>query len=152
MGSAPAIDMAVDIMAVDYVSSAILAISRGNDSLGRVFHLVSPHTTDLKQVCNWVAAAGYPVILKPYSVWRDDLDRVASHSNGALAPLAALFPRMAPEDSVQVPRTRVDCRNTLAQIEGSGIDCPKATIDLIKIYLNYLSAAGLIKKPTTLRT
>jgi len=51
----------VDMTPVDYVSSAIVHLSRQKESLGKAFHLVNPHSLHLSKLVNEINALGYPL-------------------------------------------------------------------------------------------
>jgi len=61
LGSAPDLDLMVNMTPVDYVSKSIIHLSRQKESLGKAFHLVNPHPLDLsKLVANQRARLPHP--------------------------------------------------------------------------------------------
>jgi amino acid adenylation domain-containing protein/thioester reductase-like protein len=147
MGSAPDIDMTVDIMPVDYAAAALVELSRRHDCNGRVFHLTSDTPTHLSDVCGWVASAGFELAVRPYSEWREQLEELCRNGDTPLAPLAAFFPRLPSIERLSVPQVSYDCANTLRALDGAGVSCRKADGKLMAAYLGYLIKTGVLTDP-----
>ncbi len=123
----------LNIVPVDYVVDAMdhLAHKEGLD--GRVFHLTDPKPHKVGEVMNLVAeAAGAPQF-----TMRIDARMAAFIPKSVTGPLAKLPPvaRMRRQflKDLQIPEealgfltypTKFDCRDTLRELKGSGIECP----------------------------
>ena len=146
MESFPEVDMQVDLLPVDYVSAAIVSISLRPESAGNVFHLVSPDPVPVGQISEWMRSFGFTATRTPYSQWRERLNELSGDSDHPLAPLSSFFPSVAAGDRLELPRSKFECANTLAALEGTGIHCPEASGKLMRIYTEYLIARGLISR------
>ncbi len=123
----------LNIVPVDYVADAMdyLAHKEGLD--GRVFHLTDPKPHKVGEVMNLVAAAA----AAPQFTMRIDARMAAFIPKSVTGPLAKLPPvaRMRRQflKDLQIPEealgfltypTKFDCRDTLRELKGSGIECP----------------------------
>ncbi|MEM8781088.1 MAG: thioester reductase domain-containing protein, partial [Cyanobacteria bacterium P01_G01_bin.49] len=70
LGSAPVGNMMLDIMPVDYVTQAIIHLSKQSESWGKVFHLVHPQAVSVDVLFEQLNTMGYPVKRLPYRKWR----------------------------------------------------------------------------------
>jgi amino acid adenylation domain-containing protein/thioester reductase-like protein len=147
MGAVPELDVHVDLVPVDYVSQAIVRLSQRPDSLGRRFHLNNPRPMPFRDVLAWLnhspfAAQGLAVEAVPFDQWRQKLFDLASQFGGPAAnPFLPLLEEVAVE---QVFMPAFDCRQTLAGLAGSDVDCPPVSPELLATYLSYFSNRGLI--------
>jgi amino acid adenylation domain-containing protein/thioester reductase-like protein len=124
--SAPDLDWKLDMTPVDYVSKAIVHISRQQASLGRAFHLVNPQPTPLSQVIELLTSFGHRIEPVSFEQWKTLLNN-RQNALSALAP-AILTPIGEPE----LTRLEIwlagshlfDCHNTRVRLEGSGLSCP----------------------------
>ncbi|OAD20502.1 thioester reductase domain-containing protein, partial [Candidatus Thiomargarita nelsonii] len=92
LGIAPTVDTMVDVMPVDYVSRAVIHLSRQRESLGKAFHLFNPSPLPWKELINWICSLGYPLEQTSIDRWRIELLHQAEHSTeNALHPLLPLF-------------------------------------------------------------
>ena len=151
LGYVPALiaDERVEMTPVDYVSQAIVALSRRKASLGQAFHLFNPVTVSVSSLVTWVNELGYPVQQTTYEAWLDELTRATegeASAENALAPLAPLFPKEGPQEqrAVQVPRRPFDNRNALLELAGTSIICPRIDARLLATYLSYLVRSGFL--------
>jgi thioester reductase-like protein len=174
LGCAPELDAATDMTPVDYVSKAIVHLSRQPHSVGKVFHLANQHPVHVMDMVAWIRSYGYPLNLLPYAKWREELTLLSKHSkaNGAasLAPLFSLKlsendPRekLHNEDAVDglvsiilaqfaSSSVKVDCRNALAGLDGSSIECPPIDANLFEGYLSYFIQNGFLQASQVRRT
>jgi hypothetical protein len=78
----------------------------------------------------------------PFDQWRQKLFDLASQFGGPAAnPFLPLLEEVAVE---QVFMPAFDCRQTLAGLAGSDVDCPPVSPELLATYLSYFSNRGLI--------
>lgn len=165
--TAPDLDAGTDMTPVDYVSKAIIHLSRQRSALGKAFHLVNPRPVHVRDMVSWVCSFGYPIELIPYDRWRADLMERASTSRwNAAFSLAPLFSMRLSENE---PRARLheadgldrlgtvivsqyaassvqfDSRNTLTGLEGSSIICPPIDAHVFEVYLSYFNRSGFLK-------
>jgi amino acid adenylation domain-containing protein/thioester reductase-like protein len=144
-----------DITPVDYVSGAIVRLSRRQGSLGRAFHLVNPRPTDLRRVLDALRSFGFGVQEVPADEWQAELaaqvlDR--GEGSGALV-LSALLAGATSRQAAHSPGGKmpgvVDCQETVAELAAAGLSCPEVTTDLLHRFLAYCVRAGLVEAPAS---
>jgi amino acid adenylation domain-containing protein/thioester reductase-like protein len=150
LGSAPDLDLKMSWTPVDYVSRAIVHLSRQRASQGKAFHLVTPHTLPLGQLVNELQAFGYSIQWTDYKQWQAQLVKVASSQvENALSPLLFLLTQWNSGSEHSYLETAAlvsqafDCRNTLAGLSGSDIVCPHVDAKLLRTYFSYLGLKQL---------
>ncbi len=122
----------VNMVPVDYVADAIDAIARRDDVDGQTFHLVDPSPPRFRDTYNLVAdAAGAPRMgrfrVSDLGKWIPGVSNVASQL-GSVRFLRAQYlealgiPAIVAE--AQNRSVEYDASNTLAALEGSGVECP----------------------------
>ncbi len=165
LGSAPNLDLKLSLTPVDYVSRSIVHLSRQPASLGKAFHLVSPHAVPLGQIVNELQAIGYSIQWTDYKQWQAQLLNVASSQvDNALSPLLFLFTQWNSENQLSYLETAAlvsqvfDCHNTLAGLAettlgstGRGtarIVCPAIDSRLLRAYFSYLGLKDLGNCPS----
>ncbi|HLH61201.1 MAG TPA: amino acid adenylation domain-containing protein [Ktedonobacteraceae bacterium] len=136
----------LEMTPVDYVSQAIVALSKRKASLGQAFHLFNTSTTRVSDLIRWINDSGYEVRQLEYEAWLAELERAIQDStDNALVPLAPLFPRQAPIEQVPVPKLVFDNRNTLLGLSGTSITCPPGDASLIQTYLSFMVKRGFLQ-------
>jgi amino acid adenylation domain-containing protein/thioester reductase-like protein len=155
LGSVPDIAELVDMTPVDYVSKAVVHLSREKTLLGKAFHLVNPYPIDLKDLVNWVRSFGYPLRLVSYRKWREDLISIARRSSDkTLHSLLPFFPNTEDEAQISILQEpsqpqiiQIDCQNTLEQLEGTSIICPSINSELLETYFSHFIHSGFLDAP-----
>ena len=140
----PEIDMLADTVAVDYVSRAIVHLARRDDSLGRNFHLCSPHPPHWSQVVELLESLlGTSIRRIPYPAWRTAL----SEARGSLfyRQFASMLPEADGEDdrslAGQLTRQRFpefDCRQTEAGLVGTGLQARALDREVLSPFIDHL--------------
>ena len=149
LGEAPAKKVAFNIVPVDYVSKAIINLSRKPSAIGKAFHLSNQHSANSLDIVNWINSLGYSVQLRPYSQWRKSVLEEAAQSNDhPLYPLLSIFtPNTAdtetPDDFIDAS-AQYSCKQTQETLQGIGIQCPVPDRALFRVYLNYLQHKKLL--------
>ncbi|HEX9922937.1 MAG TPA: thioester reductase domain-containing protein, partial [Anaerolineae bacterium] len=142
LGLYPDRNRALNIVPVDYVSRAIVHLSRQPGIWGQVFHLTNPQPTPLKDLVHWAGSLGATLQEASYREWRTALiDQVEQGIENELLPLLPFFS----SDSPQQIEQQVDCQNTLRYLAGSDIVCPPMTPSLIETYVAYLIDSGFLE-------
>jgi myxalamid-type nonribosomal peptide synthetase MxaA len=154
LGSVPEIDNLVDMTPVDYVSQAVIYLSKQKESIGEVFHLLNPQPIKLEELIEWVCSYGYPLQLTTYEEWRKKLIDTANHSSDqTLRSLLPLFPKGRYEDVISIPEglqpkmTQFDCENTLNKLADTSIVCPSINAELLENYFCYFARSGFLNYP-----
>jgi amino acid adenylation domain-containing protein/thioester reductase-like protein len=148
LGSAPDGEFLEGLVPVDYVSKAIVHLSKQQESLGKAFHLINPQLLDLKMLFNVIRSFGYPLQQLSYEQWRLKLVKIAETSpEHTLYSLIPFFPpRESTDAKSQLATLQFDCQNTLNALADS-IFCPPADEKLLRTYLSYLVRSNILKAP-----
>ncbi len=146
LGTVPDVDVLLDLTPVDYVSAAIVHLSR-KEARGGIFHLTNPDHVSLRHVVGVLERSGYPVRLQPYAEWYAGLLN-RNGSNGALGAGLTMLLGLGGTGARQVLQTlqyrHFECGKTLAALADSEIRCPAGDDRLLETYLGYLSRTGLL--------
>jgi amino acid adenylation domain-containing protein/thioester reductase-like protein len=151
MGSAPDLELKMNLTPVDYVSQGIIHLSKQKESLGKVFHLVNPHVITLKQLVDYIRSLGYPIKLVDYDLWRIQLQNLDILENNALTPLKSLFnPRNNEKEPTYLETLvlgKFSCQNAIDGLKGTTILCPAVDNDLLKRYFSYFIKSRFLTDP-----
>lgn len=154
LGSVSDRDIQLDLSPVDYVSQAIVHLSRQKESLGKTFHLVNPQPLPLSEMVNYMRSLGYPIERVSESQWRSQLFNAANSPDNALYPLLSIYSEEdSDRDSDSQDRDRdssiqqFDCQNTLTGLAGTSIVCPPVDTKLLDTYFSYLIQTGFLNPP-----
>ncbi|NEP09216.1 MAG: amino acid adenylation domain-containing protein [Symploca sp. SIO2C1] len=149
LGSAPDLDLKLSLTPVDYVSRAIVHLSQQPTSLGKAFHLVSPHALHFRELVKSIHDFGYFIQWSDYDQWQAKLLKVASaQADNALSPLLFLFTDWVTGNERPYLETAAlvsqafDYQNTLAGIAGTNTVCPAVDTSLLQTYFAYLLKRG----------
>lgn len=143
-GSAPDLDITIDMSPVDYVSKAIVYLSKHKESLGQIFHLVNPQSLHLSQFIKEIRALGYPIEQIEYAQWLSELRNVAiSSQENALGAMLPLFTEKMTGTQLSYLELssiglQFDCQNTLRKLVDTSIVCPPVDSKLLGSYFSYL--------------
>jgi amino acid adenylation domain-containing protein/thioester reductase-like protein len=152
LGSVPALiaEERLELTPVDYVSQAIVALSRRKASSGQVFHLFNPLTISIGELIEYANTSGYPVQQVAYDAWADTLaETIEGTTDNALAPLAPLFPRKGQAvQQEQVLQRTFGNQHALAGLADTSITCPPADGKLLSTYFAYLVQSGFLPAPS----
>jgi hypothetical protein len=92
----------------------------------------------MSAVLSFFRSVGYQFEELPFAELRRLFEDATFHSN-ALFPFQTALESMD-DRNFQLPR--YDCRQTMAELEGSGIVCPPVDEALLGLYVNYLRSVG----------
>jgi len=157
LGSMPNLDIQLNLSPCDYVSKAIVYLSRQAESLGKAFHLRNPQPLHLREMTKYICFLGYPLELISYHEWRSQLVNQIDSSENALYPLMSIFSEEARMQAKYTESTgeksrpavqKFDCHNTLSGLANSSIACPPVDAELFSIYFSYLTQIGFLNYPT----
>jgi thioester reductase-like protein len=145
LGAAPQLAGAsLDLTPVDFVSSALVHLSRRSDSVGKAFNLVNPAPIAWNRLVELIRRFGYPIEVVSFQEWLRQL-RSAEDSNAlhALRGLVELTPK---ELLVNLPP--FDRRNTLTGLSDSSIGCPSVE-DMLDTYFSFFIDSGFLHAPVS---
>jgi amino acid adenylation domain-containing protein/thioester reductase-like protein len=162
LGMSPALASdTLEMVPVDYVCQAIVALAKRKTSPGQAFHLYNPATTRVRDVIAWIRELGYDIQQVEYAIWQAELARqAAAGQENALAPLLELFlqpghdtvlpaaqPETGQQTASQLPVVLPETRLTQAALSKAGIACPPLDARLIQTYLSYMVQNNQLKAP-----
>lgn len=155
MGSMPDMNCAITIVPVDYVSQAIVYLSR-QKSPGLAFHLNNPNYSTWSSVVDWINAFGYRVREISYSEWEAQLINLDSKDN-ALSGLLPFFLRRWSKEQLTFAglgqrRVKLNCQATVARLAETAIACPPIDSQLLETYFSYFIRRGFLESPTYSQT
>jgi thioester reductase-like protein len=148
LGLVPDDNVVIDMTPVDYVSRAIVSLSRQSDMLGQTFHMTNPHTLYLDRLVRALRSFGYPLKQVPYSEWRSVLLQLAAdgHTDNAAYPFTPLLGPEIPDEMY----LEFDCQNVLNGLTGSDIACMEVDEGLLDLYFRYFTKTGFLDAPESL--
>ena len=124
----------INLVPVDYVVAAMDHIAHLKGLNGRCFHLVDPEPMRVGDVLNTFAKAAHAPLMsmRVNAALVGFIPKSVKKGLMALTPVrrirdAVMKDLGLPEDILQFVNypTRFDCRDTLAALKGSGIECPR---------------------------
>ncbi|MBW4602151.1 MAG: amino acid adenylation domain-containing protein [Calothrix sp. FI2-JRJ7] len=150
LGSAPATDIRENIVPVDYVSKAIVYLSKQKESLRKNFHLVNPQILHSSILIEHIRSLGYQLEQVSYDEWREKLLNITKGSSEhPLYPLVPFFPAINSEEKTVDSSSRFilqfDCQNTFDGLAGTSITCPAIDNQLLSTYFTYLNKKGFFQ-------
>ena len=147
LGSAPAGKMLLDILPVDYVSKAIIYLSRNQASWGKAFHLIHHQPVSSNLLFKRLNAAGYKIERINYEEWYTKLIDIAkNYQEHILYPLVSFFSAQNYGEAQNKSfNLKFDCQNTLEGLDKSLIACPAIDKKLLDTYISFLTDKGLLK-------
>jgi thioester reductase-like protein len=151
MGSFPAVDYMLDMSPVDYVSKAIVHLSRQKESIGKAFHLQHPQPVPLTVLVDWVRSFGYPVDVISYDAWQEKLINDVTSAENPLYTLRPFLLERRSEEQLTIPdlylkarRPEISCEDTVNALAGSGVVCAPIDSKLFMTYTAYLIESGFL--------
>jgi thioester reductase-like protein len=127
----------VHMVPVDYVSAAVVALSR-QDTANRTFHLYNRQNQTFTEFVDHLRSFGYHL---PEVDWDSWSARVRSDRKNAVVPLLDSFEGMnAGQGTATYPP--IDVSDTEQALLGTGIECPPVDRELFDKYVNFFVRAG----------
>ncbi|MFD7441331.1 thioester reductase domain-containing protein, partial [Streptomyces sp. NPDC059909] len=137
-GAAPAgLVGKVPLTPVDYVSAAVVALSRKPGSASGTFHLYNQSRLSFGEFVTLLRKGGYVLDELEWDAWRR---RVESDPDNVMLPLLEAFEMMSFNNESFYPP--VDTSVAERALEGSGIECPEMTGELFGKYIEFFVGAG----------
>ncbi|EDN71180.1 Polyketide synthase [Beggiatoa sp. PS] len=143
IGKFPTLDIPIAIVPVDYVSQAIIHLSRQEKLSGKAFHLFNPNSISWQTFFNKVRSLGYPLEEVSYDDWLAALKNKASQQpEDKLYPFLLLFLRSP--NNLMAKKPLFDAHRTFEELASASIVCPKVDTELLPTYLAYFQKIGYI--------
>ncbi|MFI7285962.1 amino acid adenylation domain-containing protein [Streptomyces anulatus] len=134
-GAVPDTAEVLDMVPVDTVAAAIVALSQAPDHLGLDHHYHGGGGLTRAALAAALTSAGHPTEVVPYHRWRE---RMLADPAGPFAPLAFSLPERPR------PHPRFDCSRTWAAAAGAGVGFPPADERMLRRHLDFLTGAGAL--------
>jgi amino acid adenylation domain-containing protein/thioester reductase-like protein len=149
LGKAPDSNMIDDIAPVDYISKAIVHLSKQEKSLGKAFNFVNPQPFQSKTLIKLLHTLGYSLQQITYQQWQENLINIAEHyPEHPLFPLISLLNGMLnAQKNHNSALLEFDCQNTLNGLANTAITCPPVDENLLNVYISYLMEKGFLEAP-----
>jgi len=135
LDAVPNLDVMVNIVPVDFVSAAIVQLSKDPINFGMTFHLQNPTPLHFSKLAAWLALQGLQSRTISFDEWRAELLRQIPYMPSA--EWAPYLPLLEEVDEGQVFMPNFDLTNTLARLNGSDIHCHAVDEQLFSTYLRY---------------
>ncbi|BBC29267.1 hypothetical protein SGFS_005610 [Streptomyces graminofaciens] len=130
-------DALFGMVPVDYVSGAIVALSRSEEAAGRTFHLQNRRPVAFRELVERLRAAGH--VLADVE-WPDFEAAVRADRDNVLFPLIDIFGiLMRLGDATYLP---LDLDDTERALTGSGVTCPVIDAELVDRYAEFFTDSG----------
>ncbi|MFE5955727.1 type I polyketide synthase [Streptomyces massasporeus] len=124
------------LLPVDYVSAAIVGISR-REPAGGTFHLFNRSSLSLADCVSYLRELGYRIDETDRERWNDT---VRSDRDNALLPLLHAFEMMTSDTDGFYPP--IDTAETETALAGTDISCPPLTRELFATYVEFFVQEG----------
>ncbi|MFS4097109.1 non-ribosomal peptide synthetase [Streptomyces sp. AF1A] len=140
-GAAPAgLTAEADLVPVDYVARAVVAVAQRPEALGGIHHQVNTRPLSLAELLGHVRDFGYRLEEIPLPEW---VELIKADPENAAYPLLSLFDPAG--GGFTAVRFADDA--TRAHLAGTGIACPPLDADLIRTYLGWFARSGYLPAP-----
>jgi Male sterility protein len=152
---APDLDLALNLVPVDYVAAAIVHLALHRPAQGQTYHLVNPREALLGDMVDRLRAHGHRIQTVGYPAWTEALLAYLGDRPGhPFSPLTPLFTKRITPGGItlqelccagiapQMDRSRVD-----ADLAGSGLVCPPVDDKLLDGHIEYFYASGFLPRP-----
>ncbi len=147
MGKCPVLDVDVTMAPVDYVSRAVVHLSRQASSYGRAFHLLTPRPIPWPELIATIRSFGYALEEIPYDQWRREVRQRASEGADKHFYTTLLMVLLAPH-YLFYRRPPLDTQHTQEGLMDTGITCPPADPSLMGKYIAYWQESGYFPPPS----
>ncbi len=143
-GCAPDMNIEFDLTPVDYVSQAIVYISRQKESLGKNFHLVNEKCLHIGELVKLVRSLGYPIEQIDYPEWESKMgDVILSSPENVLSPILPFLTAKISKTQLTYLEAssftqRLNYENVLKGLANSDITCPPPDDKLLRLYVEQI--------------
>ncbi|MFF9525246.1 thioester reductase domain-containing protein [Streptomyces achromogenes] len=133
---------AVHPVPADYVSKAVLTLSRAPGAAGGTFHLSNASSLHFGEFVDHLRATGYRLDELGWDDWKA---RVGADPDNAVNPLLEAFEALASDTGRFYPV--FDTSATRAALDGTSVDCPEMTKELYAKYVGFFVDRGYFPPP-----
>jgi thioester reductase-like protein len=152
MKKIPNLDYVLNMAPVDYIVQSILLLSKKEDALGRIFHLINPDPMHLDSIQEQMNSIGYKLDRLSFQDWLNNLQQ-NSESN-VLYPLLPFFMKQYLPEKLTILelyqeqwKPNVTCQETMRILADSSIYCPSINDNLLNKYFAHFIRTGFLNYP-----
>jgi len=139
-GAFPAdVTASYDLAPVDYVSAAIVALSRSAPVSGAAYHLTNPRRTRLGDIGGYLRGAGYRLDGQPLEQWSRT---IRSQPGNAAIPVLDIF--LAEMTGQGWSDLVFGNGQTVRDLGSAGPSCPEMDAGLFGTYIRYFTSTGYL--------
>ncbi|MEV0119133.1 thioester reductase domain-containing protein [Streptomyces sp. NPDC050844] len=132
----------VHFVPVDYVSAAIVALSRKKEASGQIFHLFNQSGVTFRDCVEYLRGYGYAIEEADHGSWRA---LVQADRDNAMLPLFDAFEAIALGGDGAF--AGIDTTSTETALVGTGVECPPLTEELFRKYVEFFVRVGHFPAP-----
>jgi thioester reductase-like protein len=139
-----------DVVPVDYVSRAIVALSAGFENFFDVYHLTNPDAKTFAQVMGLLREIGYPIELLPEETYKQRLRNGEITKNGGpyKSTMLKAFSLWYFISKVSFyGSAATDCEYTRSKLEKLGVSCAPINRKLMETYVQAGIREGYFPRP-----
>lgn len=142
LGAAPPGDtMTTDLLPVDFVARAVVALSREPRARDRALHLFHPRGADFDTVHRGIRDSGHPVEVVPEDRWWELLESAAAGGGNALAAAVPLFR----EGALELGDNTYHNDATAALLDELGLGFPDIGPDAVSRLIRFFERTGELR-------
>lgn len=149
LGTGPDAGYSSLLTPVDFVAAAMVRLSLSLTNIGRNYHLINPASPNFGGLLQLAQADGYAIRIVPENEWEEALS--GDGLNLQQNPIAAyqmFIPRQVLSSLMQEQSAEF-CRNTLQDLQGTGVNCPPIDQTRMHLYLKHLTSIGFLPPAET---
>jgi thioester reductase-like protein len=152
MGAVPALEKMLDIVPVDYVASAVVALALQEPSASRSRNLVNPSPLPQDELYAILRRERLTLAPVPFGRWRERVLRLPREDAGnPLARFALYYRSLTPQLMLRIERLfaqrmPVDDEATRAELAALDILCPAFDAALVQTYVRAWEEAGVLRR------
>ncbi|MFJ9739221.1 thioester reductase domain-containing protein [Streptomyces sp. NPDC101166] len=129
----------MNMVPIDYVSRAVVALSRDPQALGGVYHQVSPGSLDAEDLLRLLRGAGYELTELSTLRW---MKAVSADVNNSMVPLMRVL-----VDTEKTELAEFSDEITRERLKGAGVSCPAIDDEVFAAYVDYFVRRGVLPAP-----
>lgn len=136
LGKIPDLNTQINIVPVDYVSQAIVALSQKQNYSGQAFHLINPESIPWESFFNSISALGYALKKVTYHEFLAEIKyQFSLHPKDKL--YSSLFLLLSSSKIFTPDKQEFDLQQTLEALTDTLIVCPPVNEELLTLYFSY---------------
>jgi len=133
----PTLETEFNLVAVDYISKAIVYLTQQPDLLGKTFHLLNPASISWQQLFNNISHLGYSLEAISYTQWLAELNQQPKNR----LYLQLRFLLNAPH-ALFSEKPHFDSHHTQTALAATSLVCPPIDIELLRTYFAFFQKHG----------